>query len=126
MRDKDRLMRGALWFSVIYNLCGAFLFALPTSTPAQLAGFPPGVPPVYRALLAFFVILFGGAYAWLARQAVIDRPLVALSAFGKAGVFSIILIFWLLGLAPAGGVLAATGDLILACIFAWWLLKQGR
>jgi hypothetical protein len=72
--------------------------------------------------LAFFVVLFGGAYAWLARQPTFDRPLVALAALGKAGVFAIIVTFWLLGEAPGRGVLAAAGDLVLAGIFAWWLL----
>jgi hypothetical protein len=41
MTDKDSLIRGALWFSVAYNGFGAFLFAFPSSAPAQLAGFPP-------------------------------------------------------------------------------------
>jgi hypothetical protein len=126
MIDKDRLMRGALWFSVFYNLCAAFLFAFPESAPARLAGFPAGVALIYRALLAFFVALFGGAYAWLARQPNIDRPLVAVSAIGKAGVFALIFIFWLLGLAPGRGVLATTGDLGLSGIFAWWLSKERR
>jgi len=123
MTDNDRLIRSALWFSVAYNCGGAFLFAFPSSAPAQLAGFPAGVPAIYRALLAFFVVLFGGAYAWLARRPTIDRPLVALSAIGKAGVFAIILLFWVLGLIPCLGVLATTGDLVLAGIFAFWLSK---
>jgi hypothetical protein len=76
--------------------------------------------------LAFFVVLFAGAYAWLAVQETIDRPLVALSAVGKAGVFSIVLVFWLLGRAPGRGVLGAAGDLALAGVFAWWLLGARR
>jgi hypothetical protein len=31
-------------------------------------------------------------------------------------------LLWLLGQAPARGVLAAIGDLLLAGVFAWWLV----
>jgi hypothetical protein len=48
--------------------------------------------------------------------------MVVFSAIGKAGFFALMFIFWLLGEAPGRGVLAATGDLVLAGIFAWWLL----
>jgi hypothetical protein len=118
----DNLLRRALWVSVVYNFGGALLFAFPSSSLGQFAGLPTPVPPIYSALLAFFVALFGGAYAWLARQPDINRPLVALAAIGKAGVFAVIFVFWLLGEAPGRGVLGAIGDLILAGIFAWWLL----
>jgi hypothetical protein len=114
-------MRRALWASVVYNLGGALLFAFPSSI-GQLAGMPVPVPRIYTSILAFFVALFGGSYAWLACQPSIDRPLVTFAAAGKAGVFALVLIFWLLDEAPTLGVVAVTGDLIFACIFAWWLL----
>ncbi len=121
--NRDKFIRCVLWVSVVFNLGGALLFAFPSSPLGQLAGLPVPVPPIYRMLLAFFVILFGGAYAWLARQPNLDQPLVALAAIGKAGVFVVIFIFWLLGEATGRGVLVATGDLIIACIFTWWLLS---
>jgi hypothetical protein len=34
----------------------------------------------------------------------------------------LILAFWFLGQTPARGVLAVTGDLAFAGVFAWWLL----
>lgn len=114
-------MRYALWASALFNLGGAFLFAFPDSL-GQLAGFPGHVPRVYSALLALFVILFGGAYAWLARQPRIDRPLVALAALGKAGAFAVVLAFWVLGDVPVRSVLAMSGDLMFALVFGWWLL----
>jgi hypothetical protein len=120
--DKDTFLRGSLWVSVVYNFGGALLFAFPSSSLGQFAGLPTPVPPIYGALLAFFVVLFGTAYAWLACQRIIDRALVALAAIGKVGVFAVIVAFWLLGEAPGRGVLAAAGDLVLAGIFAWWLL----
>jgi hypothetical protein len=121
--NKDRFMRGALWASVPYNIGGAALFAFPSSVLGQLVGLPVPVPPLYGALLAVFVLLFAGAYAWLACQAVIHRPLVALAAIGKFAVFGIFTVFWLFGAAPGLGVLAATGDLALAVVFVWWLVS---
>jgi hypothetical protein len=120
--NKDNLMRRALWVSVVTNLSGGLLFAFPSSTLGQLAGLPPTAPPIYCALLALFVVLFAGAYAWLALQPNINRPLVAFAAIGKAGAFAVVFVFWILGMAPGRGVLPATGDLVLAGIFAWWLL----
>lgn len=120
--NRDHFLRCALWASVAYNLGGGLLFAFPSSALGQLAGMPSPVPPLYSSLLALFVLLFGGAYAWLACQPNIDRPLVALAAIGKAGVFVLLCVAWLLGEAPGRGVLVAIGDLIFASIFTWWLL----
>lgn len=89
--DRERVMRRALAISVLYNVTGAFLFAFPASFPGRFAGLPAVVPVAYRMLLAFFVFLFAGAYAWLARQPDIDRPLVAFAAIGKTGAFGVIL-----------------------------------
>jgi hypothetical protein len=120
--DRDTFMRRTLAISVVYNLGAALLFAFPSSLLGRLAGLPVLVAPIYSTLLAFFVTLFAGAYAWLARQPYIDQPLVAFSAIGKAGAFSVILMFWLYGQGSGRGVVAALGDLVLAGIFMWWLL----
>ncbi len=115
------MMRSALWLSALLNLGAAALFAFPDSTVGQLAGLPRPVPGLYRAIVACFILLFGGAYAFLARQPVIDRPMVAMSAIGKTSVFLIILVFWLAGAAPGRGVLFAMSDLALAALFTRWL-----
>jgi hypothetical protein len=107
--------------SVPFNAGAALVFAFPASALGRLAGLPGAVPRVYCALLAFFVLLFGGAYAWLARAPGIDRPLVAFATIGKVGVFAIICVLWALGDAPGRGVLIACGDFALAGTFLWWL-----
>src|SRR5206468_10589450 len=117
------VMRRALWASVVYNLGGALLFAFPASL-GRLAGLPGPVPRIYPTLLGLFVTLFAGTYAWLARQPRIDRPLVAFAALGKSGFFAILFMCWLVGEAPGLGVLAATGDLGFAAVFAWWLRSE--
>jgi hypothetical protein len=122
--NHDRVMRAALWASVPYNLGAAALFAFPSSAPGQLVGLPVPVPPLYGALVAVFVLLFGGAYAWLACQPIIHRPLVALAAIGKLSVFAVFVVLWLFGAAPGLGAIAAIGDLALAVVFVWWLLSR--
>jgi hypothetical protein len=116
----DQLIRRTLRTTAVLNIGAALLFAFPASL-GQLAGFPAPVPIMYSAFVAFLVVLFGCTYAWLARQPHIDRPLVAFSALGKAGFFSVVLVCGLLGEVPARTVVAASADLIFAAIFAWWL-----
>ena len=120
--NRDRVVRRALWISVVYNSGGALLFAFPSSALGRLAGLPSPVPPIYSTLVALFVALFAGLYGWLAMQPEIDRPMVALGAIGKAGAFSSMVALWGFGELRALVVLAGTGDLILAAIFIWWLL----
>jgi len=121
--DRDLVMRRALWASVFFNLAGAVGFAFPGSL-GRLAGLPAPVPHVYSATLAFLVALFGGTYAWLARQPRIDRPIVAFCAIGKAGFFAVVLACWLLGEMPGFALVGAAGDLLFAGVFAWWLLAE--
>jgi len=124
--NPETFIRRVLWASVAFNLGGAMLFAFPASALGQFAGLPAPVPPLYSTLLALFVLLFGGAYAWLACQAQIDRPLIAFGAIGKASAFALICAFWIAGDAPIRGVLAAAGDLIFAGLFTWWLVRGER
>lgn len=118
----DKLMRAALWGSVPYNVGAATLSVFPTSALAQMSGFPLPVHPLYGALLAVFALLFGAAYAWLAVQPVIPRPLVCLSAVGKLAVFSVVALFWLSGAVSGRFVVVSSGDLFFGVIFGWWLI----
>ena len=118
--SKDDVVRRALWATVPFNLGGALLFAFP-DTLGRLANLPAPVPRVYAFSLALLVALFAGAYAWLARQPHIDRPFVGFLAIGKASFFTLVLLCWMAGEAPVQAVLAASGDLVFAAIFWWWL-----
>jgi hypothetical protein len=120
--DHDRIVRRALWASVFFNAGGALLFAFP-ETIGSLVGLPAPVPRLYSVTLAFFVLLFGGTYLWLALQPRLDRPLVGFAAIGKAGFFVVALACWLAGEASGLGVVGAAGDLALASVFAWWLVS---
>ncbi len=121
----ETFIRRVLWISAGFNLVGALLFAFP-GTLGRLAGLPVPVPRLYTVLLVWFVLLFGASYAWLASQPIINRPMVALGAFGKAGAFTVAFMCWLAGEASGLGVLAISGDLVLATLFASWLLSRAE
>jgi hypothetical protein len=120
--NRDQLIHHALWAAAAFNVGGAFLFGFPASALGELSGLPADVPVAYRALMALFVLLFGGAYAWLATQQSINRPFLAFGAIGKAGAFSVVFILWLASEATGRSVLVISGDLFFAAVFTWWLV----
>lgn len=79
---------------------------------------------VRRALLALFLALFGGAYAWLAAQPRIDRAFVAFGAIGKSLAVATTVVLWTLGLASGRWMPVMTGALAFAAVFAWWLAVE--
>ena len=118
--ERSSWIERVLWTAAVFNLGGMMLFAFPDSV-GQLAGLPAPVEPVYSSLIALFVLMFGGAYAWAAADPEVRRPLVLLGAIGKAGAFTVVLVCWFLGEASSLSLGAMSGDLVFAAIFAWWL-----
>jgi hypothetical protein len=123
---RDDIMRHALRVTAVANLGVAIVLAFPASLPGQLIGLPASVPAVHRLLLAYLVGLFGVAYAWLARQPRIDRPLVAVAAAGKAGAAAIAVGCWLAGRATGRSAVVFSGDILFAALFTWWLRGERR
>jgi hypothetical protein len=95
---RDDFLRRVLKTAAFFNLAGGLAFAFPGSI-GSLMGLPSPVPPVYAALVTWFVVLFAGVYAWVALQPTIHPAAVALAAIGKAGAFALFLICWLAGTA---------------------------
>jgi hypothetical protein len=122
--NTTRLVRYSLWASVPFNVLAAYMLAFPASALGQLAGLPQSVPAIHAGLLSFIVLLFGGVYAWLASRPEIDRPLLAIGAIGKSGVFAVTLVVWLAGASSGRTVLLASGDLAFASLWAWWLVSR--
>lgn len=81
--NPDRILRTALSVTAVFNIVVALVASMPDSALGQAAGLPSGVPLLYALLLAWTIALFGLFYGWLARQAEIQRPLVAFGALGK-------------------------------------------
>lgn len=113
-------MRAVLWIGAAFNFGAALMLAFPDSI-GSFSGLPGSGPLFYRWLIVLFVALFGGAYAWMAMQPQICRPLVALAAMGKTGVFVVSVVCWQIGDLPARSLPPAIGDLAFAVVFAWWL-----
>jgi hypothetical protein len=115
-------IRPALWLGAAFNAAVALGLLFP-----RLAGIAQGPEgPVFQQwTLAYFVALFAVAYAWMARQAAIPRPLVAFAAIGKAGVFAIALACLLRGNIHRAVFAVAVVDLLFAVAFAAWLRATG-
>jgi hypothetical protein len=118
------LVRATLWLSFPFNLIAAWMLMRPASAFGQFVGVPTDVPSLYSLVVGFLICEFGVTYAWLALQKHIHRPLLAFCAIGKSGVFGIVLLLWL-GAAVSGRLLLmASGDLMLAIIWFWWLFNS--
>ena len=116
----DRVIRGALRAAAVLNLLGLVVF-LPPALGFAAHLLPIPAPRFYAAQVAVTIALFGGVYAWLARQPRIDRPLVVVGALGKLGFFALALAYWLAGDLPGSAVPQAVPDLMLAGVFLWWI-----
>ncbi len=113
---RDRVIRVALWGTVVLNALGVYVFGLAAcGLPSPLL--PIEVPPFFAAQLAFVIGLFGGVYAWLALQAEINRPLLLVGALGKLGFFAVVVVYAVLGEVPVGMVWSALPDLVFGGLF---------
>jgi hypothetical protein len=117
-------VRYSLWITFPFNLIAAYVFAMSASMPAQLAGLPQPVHPLYSLLCALFIALFGFMYVWLARQPTLNQPLLFFGAAGKASVFVLAACLWLSGEVTAQIVYVAAADLALALLWFSWLYSQ--
>jgi uncharacterized BrkB/YihY/UPF0761 family membrane protein len=115
------LFQRILWAAAAFNVLIACMVGFPASPAGQLAGLPAEVPLEYRAILATFVLLFAGVYAWLATQPEPNRPMVVLGALGKASVVVVGTAVWLATQAPVSSLGAVAADLVFVLAFAWWL-----
>ena len=115
----DRTLRISLWLAFLFNFVAAVTLARPASWLGQQLDLPAVVSPIYSLVAAYFVALFGVTYAWLARQSVIDRPLLGLSSIGKFGAFVIAVGLWLAHEVSSLVVVVTMGDLAFA---AWWFV----
>lgn len=122
--NREAFLRKLLWLAALANVGGACLFLFPASAPGELLGLPAAVPAVYRAFTGLSVLLFAGAYAWLAVHRPIVRPFVVFGAIGKASAFALALLLWMLGKVSGATVAVFSADLVLAALFAWCLAGQ--
>lgn len=118
--SRDVFMRRTLVAGAVFNCAAAAMVLFPSSL-GSFADFPTSAPRLHTWILALFVALFGGAYAWLSRRPVIDRPLVVMAVLGKCGVFLVSLACLLLGDISVKTFAPGVVDLAFAVVFLWWL-----
>lgn len=121
---RDRVLRGALWTTVVLNALGFAAFAFP-AFGYQSPLLPITAPRFFAAQVAFMIALFGVVYAWLAVQPRINRALIVVGGIGKLGFFGLTLAYVLAGDVPASMAVNASPDLVLAVVFLWWARAIG-
>lgn len=119
-------LRTSLYVAGAFNLGAALAFALPGGRLGQLLALPTSEQPLYPALVALFVALFGLTYLWVARQRVIHRPMLYLGALGKLSAFLMFLGFWISAAIPTLVFAVSIGDLAFAAYWLTWLGRGAR
>lgn len=122
---RTTIMRGALTVGAVYNWAAALMLLLPGSL-GRLLDLPAPGSWFYVWMLAFFIGLFGGVYAWQAWRPVIDRPIIAVAIVGKIGVFAVAALAWLATEISFAVVVLMIGDLLFAIVFLWWYVGARR
>ncbi len=120
------MIRITLWATVVFNLVAAYILLYPAGLAGDLLAMPLQAPAVYRVFSAYLVFAFGCAYAWMALQPEICKPLLRFAAYVKAGAFAVIWSMWFAGAASTGVALLAIGDIIFAAIWFNWLRDQAK
>jgi hypothetical protein len=122
MKPMEKWMRWTLLATAVYNMFGVLVFIPLLSVGRKLIGLPDA-HPFYLWLVTIWIGSFGLLYIWVAVTARSDRAFVMIAAIGKFAFWSLNFIFWLRGEFPGIAPIVASGDLITAVIFGWWLWK---
>ena len=122
----ETITRKTLWISSGFNFVAAYALAFPHHGLGVLFGLPADTPRLYAYLFAYVVAVFGVSYAWLAKQAQISKPLLAVAAAGKIGIFVITAGLTMVGDISIRPTLLASGDLLFGAIWLSWLLQRQR
>ena len=117
----EGVVRISLWVTAPANLAAATAFAFPSSLPGSMLQFPP-THPFYALFSGAMVALFGVAYAWLALQPVINRPLLLVGACGKLLAVLISGSLFLGGDLSGVTALVISGDLVFVALWATFLV----
>ena len=114
-------MRTALFATTAMNLLGAAVF-LPAAAPVRaFVGLPPDAHPLYLAVIALFIALFGVGYLWAALANRPERVFIGMAAIGKLSFVSLLVGFWAAGEISVRAPLAAVGDVVFGVMFLVWL-----
>ena len=119
-----RLIRTTLWLTTIFNLAAVTMLLFPARGLGSLVLMPAEAPTLYLVIASYFVFIFGCAYAWMALQDSVIRPLLYFSAFAKSGAFLTVWVLWAVGEVSWRLAVLVVGDAIFAGIWFAWLYRH--
>src|SRR6185436_14508248 len=125
MKVFPKWMRWTLVLTAIYNVFGVLLFFPLLSVGRRILGLPDA-HPFYLWLVTVWIGSFAVLYVWLAVTRRSERAFLIIAVIGKFTFWSLNLIFWLTGDFPVIAPIVASGDLITAVLFAYWLWNTVR
>ena len=112
--------RTLFWIAALFNFLVGFPMLLAYPLVARVLGLE-GPPTVWFHITAAIVVVFGYAYARIARDPVKYRSYVALGAIAKLAFVVVIYGHWLNGTVPGPVALLVTADLVFALLFGAYL-----
>ena len=121
-----RLIKTTLWLTTAFNLVAVVILLFPSKGLGSLVLMPGQVPAVYLAIASYFVFAFGCAYAWMALQDSVVRPLLYFSAFAKSGAFLTVWLLWATGEVSWRLAALVIGDAVFAAIWFIWLYRHSE
>ena len=116
-------LRRALFATAALNILGVLTFWPGIALGPHFFGLPQNAHPLYLAIIAAWILIFGAAYLYQALAPRIDRLFLAVGAAGKASFVLIMLVFWLRGDIPALTALSSLPDLLFAALFVAYLAR---
>lgn len=121
--NRDRAIRVGLWLSVLLSAMAVAVF-VPLALGHETSLVPVAPPRHVVAQQMVNIAIFGVVFAWMARQRVINRALVAVGGLGKLGFFFTTGVYWLAGDLPGAMVGNAIPDLVLGAGFVPWAATE--
>ncbi|MEC4887783.1 MAG: hypothetical protein SAL70_41695 [Scytonema sp. PMC 1070.18] len=116
--------RYCLLFTAIFNLFGAISFAPPVyNWVVNPLGLVNGTSPFSLWVIAFWILIFGVVYAWLAIKSQPEKLFIAVAAACKMASAILFFIYWFTGDLPLSSLFAGSGDFIFAILFIFWLFQ---
>ena len=120
MKLLPKWLRWILLASTVYNAFGVLVFMPLLSIGRRLIGIPDA-PGFYLWLVTIWIGSFGVLYCWLGLTGRPDRAFFIIAAIGKFAFWSLTIVYWWFNGFPAIAPFVASGDLIGAVAFTWWL-----
>ncbi|HUP92361.1 MAG TPA: hypothetical protein VM074_08955 [Solimonas sp.] len=110
----DRLL---FLVAAAFNFAVALALALPASPAWSLLGLAYPEQTLFLHLFLVIVVVFGGAYAWIALAPQGKRALILTAVVGKGAVLAVVLAHCLAGSLPWTVAGLAAGDGVFALLF---------